>query len=153
MTSVTKLRFSGEELRMPLPTAHERARAILKHWIRAATTPQRVARRSRIVLAWLEGRSVDQIAASQKVSKATVRLWVSRFERGGSDALLHDAPGRGRRPVLDASTIRERLAEAKLLDDAGDPVSLRRAAKFLRVSLSSLWRALRRRGTSQRDDR
>jgi hypothetical protein len=53
---------------------------------------------------------------------------MTRFERGGPQALLRDAPGRGRRASVDASTIRARLEQAHLLASDGQPISLRRAA-------------------------
>lgn len=118
------------------------ARALLEHWVRAPTTPQRVALRSRIVLSALDGLSVDQIAAHVNTSPTTVRLWTARFEQGGPEALLHDAPGRGRPPLLSADAMRERLHAANLVRTDGLPVSIRRAAKFLGVSTSAVWRAL-----------
>ena len=60
------------------------------------------------------------------------------------EALLHDAPGRGRRPLLSADTMRERLQAANLVRTDGLPISIRRAAKFLGVSASAVWRALGR---------
>ena len=104
---------------------------------------QRVVRRSRIVLLALDGIPTDQIAERCKVSPATVKLWTLRFKHGGAPALLRDAPGRGRRSSLDA-TFREQLRNADLLDESGQPVSLRRAAAFLGVSPSAVWRAMKK---------
>ena len=120
-------------------------RALLQHWIRAPTTPQRVVTRSRIVLSALDGLSVDDIASHLHVSPTTVRLWIARFEEGGSEALLHDAPGRGRPASLTPEAIHDRLRDANLVRPDGEPISLRRAAKFLGVSASAVWRALRKR--------
>ena len=114
----------------------------LERWVRAGTTSQRVARRSRIVLLSLDG--ADDIAARVGVSAQTVKLWIARFEAGGPEALLRDAPGRGRRATLDHRTIHERLRQANLLTGNGQLPSLRRAAVSLGVSPSALWRALRR---------
>jgi transposase len=119
-------------------------RALLLHWVRAPTTPQRVVTRSRIVLSALDGLSVDDIASRLDVSTATVRLWIARFEESGSEALLRDAPGRGRPAVIAPDEVRDRLREANLVRADGEPVSIRRAARFLGVSTSSLWRALRK---------
>jgi transposase len=121
---------------------NETSRAQLVKWIRSSTTPQRVARRSRIVLLSLEGASVDVIATQVGVSRPTVLLWRRRFEEGGPAALLHDAPGRGRRPSVDVAVVRQQLAAADLLDADGRVVNLRRAAACLHVSRASLWRAL-----------
>jgi transposase len=125
-------------------TSDAPVRERLERWVRGATTPQRVARRSRIALLGLDGLGCDEIAARVGVSRATARLWVERFTRGGPEALLRDAPGRGRRALLDPLTLRDRLSSAHLLNPTGQPTSLRRAAAHLRVSPSALWRALRR---------
>ena len=92
----------------------------------------------------LDGIPPDEIAARVGVSRPTVSLWIERFAREGPDALLRDAPGRGRRASIDPSTLRERLNGANLLRADGQPINLRRAAAFLNVSTSSLWRALRK---------
>ena len=107
-------------------------------------TPQAVARRARIVLLAMDGLSHAKIAARVGVSRPTVILWIERFTAGGADALLHDAPGRGRRASIDPSTLRDRLNRAHLLDEHGQPTSWRRAAASLNVSTSTLWRALRK---------
>jgi transposase len=119
-------------------------RARLERWVRGATTPQRVVRRARIVLLSLQGLGADEIAARVGVSRPTVTLWIERFTRSGADALLHDAPGRGRHSSIDPSTLRDRLREAHLLNEHEQPTNLRRAAAFLNVSTSALWRALRK---------
>lgn len=119
-------------------------RARLERWVRAATSPQRVARRARIVLHALDGLPPDEIAARVGVSRPTVVLWTERFSRDGAEALLHDAPGRGRHSKINPSTLRDSLKTAHLLDEHGKPVSLRRAAAFLNVSTSTLSRALRK---------
>jgi transposase len=101
---------------------HAEDRPQLEQWVRAATTPQRVVWRSRIVLLGLDGHSAADIATQIGVSHPTVRLWLRRFASAGAVALLHDAPGRGRHPLM----------------------SLRDAAKYLGVSASTVWRALRK---------
>lgn len=129
-------------------------RTRLERWVRGATTPQRVVRRARIVLLALDGIPPDEIAARVGVSRPTVALWIERFADGGPDALLHDAPGRGRHASIeDASTLRERLRTAELLKDDGQPVNLRRAAAFLNVSPSALWRALHKSSPKTRTPR
>jgi transposase len=78
----------------------------LTAWVRAGTTPQRVARRANIVLLATEGCSARAIAQRLGISAHTVLLWRRRFETGGLDALLRDAPGRGRKAsvTIDAHT-------------------------------------------------
>jgi transposase len=123
---------------------HSDERGQLEQWVRAATTPQRVVWRSRIVLLALDGHSAADIATRIGVSHPTVRLWLRRFANSGASALLHDAPGRGRHPLIDPATLMSRLREAHLLGPDGQPTSLRDAAKYLGVSASTVWRALRK---------
>jgi len=80
----------------------ESDRHLLISWIRAGTTPQRVAQRARIVLLAGEGCSSREIARRLGVSAHTVRLWRRRFGTGGPPALQRDAPGRGRKVSLTA---------------------------------------------------
>ena len=122
----------------------EDARNLLRHWVRAPTTPQRVVQRSRIILLFLDGLRTPEIAARVGVSKQTVGLWTKRFAATGPDGLLHDAPGRGRHAVMTADVMRQRLRQAKLLRPDEKPVSVRRAADFLGVSATAVWRALDR---------
>jgi transposase len=98
--------------------------------------------RARIVLHAMDGLTTNEIATRVGVSRPTVTLWIERFQREGPEVLLHDASGRGRHPSLDPSTLLARLERAHLLDAEGKLVSLRRAAAFLKVSPSALWRAL-----------
>lgn len=140
---ITKLTYGRANLRkFNEASAVDRDR--LERWVRAATTPQRVVRRSRIVLHWLEGLTAADIAARVGVSRPTVHLWVRRFVAAGPEALLHDAPGRGRPRAIEARDLRARLAEAHLLDEAGHIVDLERAAALLNVSTSTIWRTMRR---------
>jgi transposase len=119
-------------------------RRMLEHWVRSPTTTQRLAQRSRMLLLALDGLPASEIALECDVSLATVNLWIGRVARDGITTLRHDAPGRGRHSALD-SEFRDRLRDANLLDATGRPVSLRRAAAFLGVSASAVWRALKRR--------
>jgi transposase len=136
---------------MAVPCGHvaRRAgeRAELERCVRASTTPQRVVWRSRIVLLALDGLTCHEIASRISVSLPTVRLWLRRFASQGASALLRDAPGRGRRRVLDPSTMMSRLREAHLLGEDGQPTSLRAAARQLGVSPSTVWRALQKRSS------
>jgi hypothetical protein len=74
----------------------------LLQWSTAFGTPQQVALRCRIVLTAAEGRSADEIAAKLDVDRKTAMLWRARFELQGLDGLWEVAPGRGRKPQIDA---------------------------------------------------
>ena len=119
-------------------------RACLEHWIKSSTTPQRLVLRSRIVLLAAAGTTALTVARTLGVSRPTVRLWLRRFDQGGPYALAHDAPGRGRHATLDAATVLVRLQEAHLLDAQGRCTNLHSAATVLGVSVTTVWRALRR---------
>ncbi|MGC8724833.1 MAG: helix-turn-helix domain-containing protein [Acidobacteriota bacterium] len=78
----------------------EEQRKVLRRWIGAKTSPQRLVMRSRIVLMASSGSSLSEIQREVGVSRPTVTLWKSRFQAGGPEALLHDAKGRGRKRVI-----------------------------------------------------
>lgn len=70
-------------------------RITLERWVRGARTPQRLARRSRIVLLAADGFSNSAIARKVGVSLPTVQLWRRRFAAGRC-AALDDQPRAGR---------------------------------------------------------
>jgi transposase len=80
-----------------------RDRATLESWVRAPTTPQRTALRSRLVLLLSEGLSAREVARRLGVSRHTVDLWRERFLEEGCETLTRDRPGRGRRPSQPAA--------------------------------------------------
>jgi transposase-like protein len=141
---VTKLAFRHLAGHGSSQAGDSNPREVLQRWVRAPTTPQRVARRSRIVLLALEGLRDDEIAARLNVSRPTVKLWRRRFAEYGPEGLVHDAAGRGRHACISSLTMWDRLRQANLLGTDGLPVSIRRAAAFLGVSASSVWRAVKK---------
>lgn len=88
----------------PLLLTDEQSRT-LNAWVRAKNTPQGIALRGRIVLAAAQGAPNQRIAKDLGVSRTTVLLWRSRFEEGGTAALTHIRPGRGRRPTYTAERV------------------------------------------------
>jgi transposase len=78
-------------------------RAVLERWVRSGMTPQRLVFRSRIVLLAADGMPSKHIAAQLDTSQDTVRLWRRRFAAGGPEALVKDAPGRGRKRQITAA--------------------------------------------------
>ena len=85
----------------------------LQTWIAARNTPQKTVSRSRIVLMAAANNSNRQIARELKTTRDTVILWRQRFLAGGTAALTEDAPGRGRKPEIDAAKVK-RIVEATL---------------------------------------
>lgn len=117
-----------------------RDRALLLAWAKSRTSPARVVWRSRIVLMLSDGHRVKAVADKLGVAPVTVRLWGRRFCESGPSILLRDAPGRGRKPILDAAT-RRALREGT---NGGDEMSLREWARELGVSVSTVFRWRRR---------
>jgi transposase len=110
---------------------------------RAPSTPQRLARRSAIVLMAADGAGVAAIADRLGVSPPTVRLWIRRFLAGGVDGIMHDATGRGRPAAIDDAALTSAV-EAASTSGSGRSGSIRGLARDLGVSASSVWRALKK---------
>jgi len=81
-------------------------KAELQRRVRSPTSTQRDSLRARIVVLRAEGRSEAEVAAATGVSVNTVSLWSRRFELSGLEG-LQDAPGRGRKPWLPESKVRQ----------------------------------------------
>ena len=62
-----------------------------KQWVRAPSTPQKVALRSRICLLAHECKSNRQIAQQLRTSRPTVILWRKRFDEAGVGGLEHES--------------------------------------------------------------
>jgi transposase len=75
----------------------------LTSWARAATTPQRLAQRARIILGSARGVGSRRLAQQERISRTTVQRWRARFVVAGCDG-LHDRPRRGRPRVLPPTT-------------------------------------------------
>lgn len=116
----------------------------LQRWLRAATTPQRVARRSRIVLLADAGADERQIARRLATTPSNVRLWCSRVAKHGISVLQKDAPGRGRKRSISDDTAASIIAAAATPNGDGSLPSVRALAKRFSVSPASVYRILRR---------
>jgi transposase len=75
----------------------------LTRWARGATTPQRLARRARIILGSAAGLGSRRLAHQERMSRTTVQRWRTRFLASGCDG-LQDRPRAGRPVVLPSST-------------------------------------------------
>jgi transposase len=82
-------------------TADERHQ--LSGWVRAGTTPQRLARRARLILGSAAGLGSRALARQERMSRTTVRRWLGRFATQRC-AGLRDRPGRGRPKTLTPAT-------------------------------------------------
>jgi transposase len=131
--------------RMKRGTVHvsEAHRRLLTAWIRAGTTPQRVARRARIVLLSADGKSVRAITAMLHVSPRTVMLWQRRYHETGPTTLWRDAPGRGRKPGIPADAASQVQALLATTPSGGGRWTIRRLAKVTGLSRASVHRIVR----------
>jgi transposase len=114
-------------------------RAALQRVISSRTSQQRLVVRARIVLLSAEGGADGAVAAQVGVNRHTVRLWRQRFGEQGL-AGLADAPGRGRKPYLDA-----KITQAIVTGAVQPPAhrarwSCRSMARVQKVSASTVQR-------------
>jgi transposase len=72
-------------------------------WARAAKTPQRLARRARVILGSAAGLGSRRLARQERMSRTTVQRWRARFRAAGCDG-LRDRPRRGRPSSLRPTT-------------------------------------------------
>lgn len=116
----------------------------LHAWVRAGTTPQRVATRARIVLLAAEGMSTRGITHRLGVNARTVMLWRQRYRDHGAQSLWRDAPGRGRKPTIDARTIAHVCHVYSTRPPDGRRWTIRRLANVTGLSRASVHRILAR---------
>ena len=79
----------------------------LEAWAKERTAPARLVERARILLLLADGLGIRPAARHLNVGLNTIRRWRDRFLATGCSGIEHDAPGRGRKPVITA----ERKAE------------------------------------------
>jgi transposase len=81
-------------------------RRLLETWTRAHSAPQSVAMRCQVILLAADGVANNAIAKELGISRPTVLLWRERFARGGPQALVAVAPGRGRPRTITAAKVK-----------------------------------------------
>jgi transposase len=119
------------------------SRELLERWIRAETTPPRIATRARIVLLAADGCSSRAIARTLGVTVRTVSLWRRRCEAEGPTGLLRDAPGRGRTPSITIGpNVTRVLALIESPPAPGERWTIRRVAEATGISRASIHRIL-----------
>lgn len=84
-------------------------RAAIDQLARSRTAPARSVERARIVLLSRDGASVEEIEQALGVCPATVRLWLTRFNREGVKGLA-DRPRSGRPAVYSPEQVGEVIA-------------------------------------------
>lgn len=123
----------------PVFELNEADRAALQRVLSSRTCEQRLVVRARIVLLSAEGQADGVVAAQVGVNRHTVRLWRQRFGEQGP-AGLTDAPGRGRKPYLDAKIKQAIVAGAVRPPAHRTRWSCRSMARAQRVSASTVQR-------------
>jgi transposase len=126
----------------------------LTAWERAGTTPQRLARRARLILGSATGLGSRALAQQERLSRTTVRRWLSRFVAKRCDG-LHDCPRSGRPTTITpagralvVALACELPAERNVplsrysLSELSVEVADRLGADNVALSRSSVWRVL-----------
>ena len=77
----------------------------LERMARSSSLPHRMVVQASALLLAADGVANLQIARECSTNSDTVRRWRAKFEAGGVDAVGSIAPGRGRKPEIDQTTI------------------------------------------------
>ena len=130
--------------RLPM---HEQQKRQLEAWVRAPSTPQKIALRARICLLAQEGKANCQIARELRTSRPTVILWRKRFAETGAPGLEHEPPRRAAGRGLAAAQIK-RLVDTTLQSTPVDAThwSTRTLARHLGLSHMTVARVWERHG-------
>jgi transposase len=132
----------GRPLKPLVLTADERT--TLETWARRRTTAQALALRARLVLQAAGGESNTVIARRERVTKATVGKWRSRFLRKRLDGLLDEPRPGVRRTITDADV--EMVITTTLETTPRDAThwstrSMAKASGLSQSAISRIWRA------------
>jgi transposase len=124
----------------------ETERETLSRWARRAKSSQRLALRSRIVLACADGATNTEVAAALGVSRPTVGKWRSRFVADRLDGLV-DEPRPGAPRTIDDARV-EQVVVDTLESTPRDATHWSRASMAAHSGLSRstvgrIWRAFR----------
>src|SRR6516165_140105 len=117
----------------------------LESWARTGTTPQRVARRCRVILLASQGVSNHAIARQTGLSRPTVLATRAAFSRGGCEALRQPRKRQRLGPGL-ASELEQKILDTTLKARPPDAThwSVRELARHLRVSRMRVHRVWQR---------
>src|SRR5262245_49931215 len=127
-----------------------RDRAELETLARNGNTPQKIAKRARIVLLTGDGLSVNAIMREVGASKTSVWNWPKRFLEAGVKGLLKDKSKKpGKAPLPDA--VRQRVVEMAATQRPPNAThwSVRMLAKANGISPRSVQRILGAHGLKQ----
>ena len=117
----------------------------LQRWVGAHTTPQQLTQRCRTILAAAGGRPDKDIAEELEINFKTVALWRARFGKAGTDCLWEVAPGRGRKPVYDATQVAAVIERTLQTRPAGATHwscrSMAKAQGLSKATVSRIWQS------------
>ena len=119
-------------------------RAKLEDWVRRPKTSQRLALRSRIVLAAADGKSNTGIAADLRVTMPTVGKWRQRFLDGRLGGLVDEPRPGAPRTITDAliEAVVTKTLESKPADATHwSTRSMAKAAGLSQTAVTRIWRA------------
>jgi transposase len=121
------------------------ARAALQRIAASQTAPHRQVVRAGIVLRAGEGWANQHIADDLNVSLPTVRQWRRRFEAGGVEGIMHDAPRPGRprtiTPRKVESIVRKTMQQTPKAATHWSTRSMARATGVSRNTVHRIWQA------------
>lgn len=120
-------------------------RSQLEVWVRAKTSPQRLAFRARICLLAADGLSNNEIAKRLNTSRPTVLLWRNRFEGHGPNGLTRNAKSGPSHRRLEDEKVRA-IVEATLHSTPPDAThwstrSMAKAQGVCRTTIARIWKA------------
>lgn len=81
-------------------TLSEEDRKSLETKIRARTSQAQIVQRARMLLLKADGKTTNEIAEKLDVNRKSVMLCLKKYQEGGLENALYDAPGRGRNPEI-----------------------------------------------------
>ncbi len=119
-------------------------RTTLEQWVRRPKTAQRLALRSRIILACASGLTNTQVAKQLHVTMPTVGKWRSRFLEDRLDGLLDEPRPGPCRSITDAQVEQIITITLESKPEAATHWSTRGLAKATGLSFSTIgriWRA------------
>lgn len=110
-------------------------RTTLVSWSRSRTAPARQVSRAKIILMAAAGHSNVHIAAQLGLDRMLVGRWRNRFAEERLNGLIHERPGRGRKPVRKRRLAR-RIIETTLHETPRNAThwSIRSLAEHLKVA-------------------
>jgi transposase len=111
----------------------------LESIVRNGKTPQKLARRARIILLSATGVSTGQIVPQLDTSIPTITRWRTRYQTDGITGLLNDRSRPGRKKQIEDSKVREVVERRSWLEFGECPTNLE--STWIEASFSPLFQA------------